>query len=275
MLTLQKFRLMDWGWLAEPRPELVEIPAAADEFRIGELDAVFGERTTKSLAEQGYLSSQNFGYPPVAAKLTHPFAIGRTEVTYEQYDYYVWQIQHTAQAPSYPIGAPNDNGRGERAVVNVSWNDANGYLRWLSERSGAIFRLPTEVEWEYAARAGTTTAYWWGEDPGTGRANCRNCGSAWDGKLVAPVGSFEPNGGGLHDTAGNVWEWTCSEWQTRFDGSQARCADPAEQTGSRSVRGGSWYRETGWLRSSARYRGSPGTRGTTIGFRVLRAPRTH
>jgi formylglycine-generating enzyme required for sulfatase activity len=156
-------------------------------------------------------------------------------------------------------------------VTNVSWNDANACLTWLSEKTGQHYRLPTEAEWEYAARAGTTTAYWWGNEIGQGYADCDGCGSRWDNKVVAPVGSFEPNPWGLYDTAGNVWEWTCSEWQTRLDSSVDTCVDPREGTGPRAIRGGSWFSETVWLRSSARYWLVPDDRLDNLGFRVLRA----
>ena len=83
-------------------------------------------------------------------------------------------------------------------MVNVSWNDAQEYVAWLSRRSGATYRLPTEAEWEYAARAGTTTARWWGEEIGIGSANCQRCGGEWDGRMMtSPVRTFQPNAFGL------------------------------------------------------------------------------
>ncbi|MGD8932597.1 MAG: SUMF1/EgtB/PvdO family nonheme iron enzyme, partial [Chromatiales bacterium] len=214
MLTLQRFRLMNWGLLKEPLPDLVKIPAAAEEVRIGELDDAFGEMTVQVLTERGQLGLNNFGYPTAVATLSQPFEIGRTELTYEQYDYYVWQQQSEEHPPAYPQSPPNESARGQRALAYVSWNDANGYLAWLSERTGDSYRLPTEAEWEYAARAGTQTAYALpapaGSDDieGQGLANCADCGSPWDNRYIAPVGSFAPNTWGLYDTAGNVWEWT-------------------------------------------------------------------
>jgi formylglycine-generating enzyme required for sulfatase activity len=279
MLTLQKFRLMPWGLLDEPLPvsdsDLVEIPAPAGEIRIGELDAKFGEMSVQRLTEAGALGSQNFGYPSRLAAIGQAFAIGRYELTYEQYDYYVWSSQGTEGAPDYPSGGPGNNGRGRRPVTNVSWNDANAYLAWLSGRTGEHYRLPTEAEWEYAARAETTSAYWWGEEAGQGHADCDGCGSRWDNKLVAPVGSFAANPWGLYDTAGNIWEWTCSEWQTELSGKAAACVHPDETSGSRAVRGGSWYDGTDWLRSSARGWFGAGDRDDAVGFRVLRAARTN
>ncbi|WP_197331261.1 formylglycine-generating enzyme family protein, partial [Ralstonia solanacearum] len=97
-------------------------------------------------------------------------------------------------------------GRGSQPVINVSWDDTKLFLAWLSQRTGQKYGLPTEAEWEYAARAGTKTPYWWGRDVGTGRAQCANCVTPPPQKM-APVGSFRPNGFGLYDTAGNVAEW--------------------------------------------------------------------
>ncbi|MDJ0805857.1 MAG: SUMF1/EgtB/PvdO family nonheme iron enzyme [Gammaproteobacteria bacterium] len=268
MWMQQRFRLMQLGWQPEPLPKLKDIHPSNGEFQMGELDTGFVE-VVKSQPE----FIKNFGIPSTTARIETPFAIGRYEVSYEEYDYYVWQQQGTEDPPEYPNSAPGDGGRGPRAVVNVSWHEANGYLQWLSAKTGHAYRLPTEAEWEYAARAGTDSPYWWGEEAGQGRANCEGCGSAWDNKYVAPVGSFEPNPWGLHDTAGNVWEWTCSAFKETFDGSEGRCADPTD-TGRRVLRGGSWNDSPEWLRSSARDRSIPDDRTNDLGFRVLRGART-
>ncbi|MEZ5452439.1 MAG: SUMF1/EgtB/PvdO family nonheme iron enzyme [Thiothrix sp.] len=271
MLTQQKFRLMDWGWLPELLPELSdEIQPLATGFQMGELDEGFVEKVKKrpDLIE-------NFGIPSISATIAQPFALGKYEVTYEQYDYYVWQQQGEENPPEYPNGAPGDNGRGKRAVAQVSWNNANRYLQWLTVKTGDAYRLPTESEWEYAGRAGTKTPYWWGESEYVqGQANCYGCGSLWDNKMIAPVGSFPANPWGLHDTAGNVWEWTCSEWKTDFDGSENRCMDSSETSGARVLRGGSWGNRSEWLRSSARTWSDIGARNNYVGFRVLRLART-
>jgi formylglycine-generating enzyme required for sulfatase activity len=269
MIMQQRFRLMDLGWLAEPLPELVEIRASDDEFQMGELD----EGWVEVLKGQPRFI-ENFGIPSTTATIGQPFGIGKYEITYEQYDYYVWQRQGAENPPDYPNSAPGDSGRGRRAVVNVSWNDANRYLQWLSDKSAAHYRLPTEAEWEYAARAGTTTPYWWGEEMVQGQANCDGCGSNWDNKRIAPVGSFAPNAWGLYDAAGNTWEWTCSQWKQRFDGSESACVDPEDTSGQRVLRGGSWYSTAEWLRSSARGGSDTDDRNDALGFRVFRAART-
>ncbi|MEB4591473.1 SUMF1/EgtB/PvdO family nonheme iron enzyme [Candidatus Thiothrix sp. Deng01] len=277
MLTQQKFRLMNLGWLTEPLPEMVEkaIQPPEGEFLVGEYDKEFGEMVNKALKDIGSYGQQNFGYPAANATIPQPFFIGKYEVTYEQYDYYVWQQQGAENPPTYPGNPPNESGRGQRAVVNVSWNDANAYLQWLGKKSGESYRLPTEAEWEYAARARTDTPYWWGDkEDAQGMANCNGCGSQWDNKFVAPVGSFKANDFGLHDTAGNVWEWTCSEWKADIDEGAGHCVEPKSQSAARVLRGGSWYSKPDWLRSSARSWGSTGNRINDVGFRVLRSART-
>jgi formylglycine-generating enzyme required for sulfatase activity len=275
MLTQQQFRLASWGLLPEPLPEMVDIPLPEGEIRVGEYDQAFGEDINRQLQEQGLMVQENFGYPPTTARIGGAYALGKYEVTYEQYDYYVWSQQGTDNPPAYPGNAPNENKRGRLAVVNVSWDDAQGYLKWLNGKYNGKYeyRLPTEVEWEYAARAGTTTPYWWGDEVGQNNANCLGCGSEWDNKKVAPVGSFKLNPFGLYDTSGNVWEWTCSEWKTDFDGSEGRCAKP-DASARRVSRGGSWSDNSVFSRPSARLWNFTAYRSSDVGLRVLRASRT-
>ena len=126
-------------------------------------------------------------------------------------------------------------------MINVSWEDAQSYVTWLSRETGESYRLPSESEWEYAARAGTATKYSWGNEIGVNRANCDGCGSRWDNQRTAPVGSFAPNGFGLYDMHGNVWEWVEDCWNGSYagapsDGGAWRSGDCAK----RVLRGGSW-----------------------------------
>ena len=148
----------------------------------------------------------------------------------------------------------NGFGRGQRPVINVSYDEAVLYAQWLSHSTGKHYRLPTEEEWEYAARAGTGSAYWWGETIGVNNANCRGCGSQWDGKSTAPVGSFKANAFGLYDTAGNVWEWTST--------CQGDC-------NLRVVRGGSWAYKPDFLRVFVRSWDLTSVRYSNIGFRLV------
>ncbi len=276
----QKFRLMEWDLLPKPYPEMVDIPASDGEFQSGELDKDFGEMANSSLKEQGSYNQQNFGYPSIAASIPVPFAIGKYEISYEQYDYYVWQQRRAGEIEEeliYPTGATRDNGRGKRAVTQVSWNEAMAYTQWLNnkigEETGKEYRLPTEVEWEYAARAGKKTAYPWGDEAkGLNKANCDGCGSQWDNLLVAPIDSFAANPWGLHNTSGNVWEWTCSEWKPELGDEAKQCARDGASV-RRVIRGGSWYINTDWVRSSARLWNNTGNRNDNVGFRVVRVSR--
>ena len=158
--------------------------------------------------------------------------------------------------------------------MNVSWEDAQSYVSWLSRQTGEEYRLPTEAEWEYAARAGTTTKYSWGNEIGVNRANCRpteeygTCGDRFE--YTAPVGSFAANPWGLHDMHGNVWEWVQDCGPGNYadapaDGSAWLSGDCSV----RVVRGGSWISYPWFLRAAYRYGISSGYRYFS-GFRVAR-----
>jgi len=254
--TLQSFRFGD-----PPRPVLTEksIPAAA--FNMGEQDAAF-------IANLGELE-KHFGVPGKPIQITQPLYLGKTEVTYEQFDYYVWQQRRSGNMEITFPGTPK-GGRGNQPAVNVSWFEAVAYANWLGEQlDDKQCRLPTEAEWEYAARAGTQTAYSWGDDLGVNHANCAGCGSQWDGEQAAPVGSFAANQFGLYDMSGNVWEWTCSNWSDQFDGSEQQCNNNTEDTQTRVLRGGSWLNRPDLVRASSRYDSRPALRDYDLGFRVL------
>ena len=187
------------------------------------------------------------------------FSMGTHEVTFAEYDRF---------AKATGRSRPDDSGWGRerRPVINVSWHDATAYARWLSGETGRRYRLPTEAEWEYAARAGTETAYPWGNSVGRDRANCDGCGSRWDNTRTAPVGLFEANAWGLHDTVGNVWEWTCSEYDEGYGGAEDHCASGS--AGRRVIRGGSWFSHPRWVRSADRYGNGTALRNFLLGFRL-------
>ena len=202
---------------------------------------------------------------PVHRVWVDKFAMGRYEVTFAEYD-------HFAQATGRQ--KPNDQGwgRGNRPVINVSWNDATAYAAWLSQQTGQKYRLPTEAEWEYAARAGTETKFWWGNQIDYNKANCSN--NSWGDRFeyTAPVGSFQANPFGLYDTIGNVWELTCSEYENRYNGKEKTCLSKnrAKSDSLFVLRGGSWYLGTGWARAANRIRGSRTERDRNVGFRLAR-----
>ena len=192
------------------------------------------------------------------------FAVGKYEVTFAEWDACVG-----AGGCSH---RPDDEwGRGRHPVMQVSWDHAQGFVRWLSQQTGATYRLLSESEWEYAARAGTGTAYSWGNQIGSGRANCIGCGSQWDGSQTAPVGSFSSNAWGLHDMQGNVWEWVQDCWNGSYNGGPSNGGAWQQGDCSRRVlRGGSWGDLPGGLRSAFRLGLSTDYRVDGLGFRVAR-----
>jgi formylglycine-generating enzyme required for sulfatase activity len=157
-------------------------------------------------------------------------------------------------------------------AINVSWDDAEQYVGWLNRITGKEYRLLTEAEWEYAARAGAMTRYSWGDEPNKGNANCDGCGSQWDLQQTAPVGSFKPNAFGLYDMHGNVWEWVYDSWHDNYDGAPLdgsawlQGGDPSY----RVVRGGSWRNDPQLVRAAVRDRRNARVRFDTLGFRVAR-----
>lgn len=188
-----------------PLPEMVEI--YSDQFLMGDPNSDAAKTVT----------------------LENSFLIGRYEITFNEYDFF-------ALATNRALPDDMNWGRGERPVVNISWDDAIAYANWLSKTTGKQYRLPTATEWEYAARGNTTSSYWWGnnEEDAEERANCRyGCKSLWASLFnnkTQPVGSFPPNDFGIHDTAGNVAEWVQD------------CADkkPTQSCVKRAIRGGSF-----------------------------------
>ena len=226
-------------------PEMVVIPAGS--FQMGCVSGVGCHDDEK---------------PVHQVTIPQALAVGKYEVTFEEYDRF-----------TMPTGRVDDHGwgRGRRPVINVSWQDAKDYVRWLSQETGESYRLLSESEWEYAARAGTGTAYSWGNEIGSGRANCDGCGSQWDASQTAPVGSFSANGFGLHDMHGNVWEWVEDCWNGSYNGAPSNGSAWQQGECSRRVlRGGSWGDLPGSLRSAYRLRNSTGFRVSYYGFRVAR-----
>jgi formylglycine-generating enzyme required for sulfatase activity len=172
----------------------------------------------------------------------------------------------------------------DQPVVGVSFIDATAYAAWLSEKTGHTYRLPSEAEWEMAARAGSKTAYWWGDtlpEDGVVRAACAGCGSAWDSKSPAPAGAFPANPWGLHNVHGNVWQWTadfyCEDYGSgpkdgspRLTDDCAPVGDRPAARGVRALRGGSSFYPAKAMRSAMRVRNVPDFRNFSVGFRVAR-----
>jgi formylglycine-generating enzyme required for sulfatase activity len=227
------------------------------------------------------------------------FAIGKYDITNEEFLTFLRETGFQP-APCDPIldMAWRSPGNGlayapadprpplREPAVCLNWYDAKAYVAWLNSKvhargnsSGGTsgpYRLPSEAEWEYAARGGTKTARWWGNPIGTSHANCNGCGSNFDGTLIAPVGSFEPNPFGLYDMLGNVWQWVEDCWNESYagapgDGSAWEHGDCSK----RVLRGGSWSNAPEFLRSAARVKGDAAGRdfdySNYAGFRVARS----
>ena len=215
-------------------PEMVVIPAGS--FMMG-----------SPLSEKGREDNEG---PVHRVTIPAALAVGKYEVTVEEYSRFVTatgrgdgdgcyigrgkQLFANWRSPGFPQSD-------RHPVICISWDDAKTYVRWLSRKTGKLYRLLSEAEWEYVARAGTTTRYYWGDDVGSNHANCMDCGSSWGGKRTAPVGSFSANGFGLHDMLGNVSERVEDCWNGGYVGAPLNGnAWTSGNCSERILRGGSW-----------------------------------
>jgi formylglycine-generating enzyme required for sulfatase activity len=202
--------------------------------------------------------------PAHQVSINKPFAIGKYEVTVEQWNACVAASGCTA------VGGDGTVAK-NMPIRDVSWEDAQQYVKWLSKVSGKPYRLPTEAEWEYAARGGTSTKFWWGEEMRSGAANCKECGQPWNKDGPTPVGTFAPNPFGLYDMNGSVWEWVADCWHNTFKGAPSDGGvwdDPNCRV--RVIRGGSWREGASYMPSSTRFKYDVSVRHTQNGFRVAR-----
>ena len=240
--------------------------------------------------------------PRVTVGIDDSFYLGRTEVTVAEFTHFVSVAGYEPDSEvngcylwrDGELNPDNDAGWANQPgfesgpnfpAVCVSWRDAFRYVEWLSEQTGASYRLPSEAEWEYAARAGSEEVRYWGQDS---KEACRHANVADlsfnrhyeeldraihdcdDGfPQTAPVASFSANQFGLHDTLGNVWEWTCSVFGPLDSGAALACVD-FWASGSRVLRGGGWYIPPDGVRSAHRNAGGSGSQTVSVGFRVLR-----
>lgn len=248
-----------WAYLLGkplPLPELIEIPAGS--FRMG-----------SPKTEQGRDNNEG----PQRQVTIEPFEMGKNEVTFLEWDACVADGDCNGYRPE------DENwGRGRRPVINVSWEDAKAYVVWLSSKTGKTCRLPSEAEWEYAARAGTMTKFALpapdGSDDiaGKGLANCKDCGSQWI-EQTEPVESFPANAFGVRDMHGNVFEWIEDCWHNNYAGAPK---DGREWLGGesgdcsfRTLRSGSWYFDQNHARSASRGYLKTNVRNYDLGFRVV------
>lgn len=268
---VEGYRDMDWTIRREPEsnkytdatlapgadvvdpllPEMVVIPAGS--FRMGCVSGMDCDDNQEPLHEVSIAS----------------FELSKYEVTIEEYDRFTDATGRDRVLRYYPRES-----WGRHPVIYVTWYDAVAYAEWLAARTGEPYRLPSEAEWEYAARAGTETAYSWGNDIGSNRGHCDGCDSQWDDRTTAPVGSFEANPWMLHDMHGNAYEWVhdCAHYD--YHGAPANGSvwaddehcDPLQ----RVIRGGSYDHSPAQARSASRYSCGIGEQVKGVGFRIAR-----
>ncbi|MGD9600802.1 MAG: SUMF1/EgtB/PvdO family nonheme iron enzyme [Gammaproteobacteria bacterium] len=209
-------------------------------------------------------NAAEFSERPQHAVKLQPFAIGVYEVTIAEYTTF-------ARATGRPVPKTGSLDPARHPVFFVSWNDALDYTKWLSKRTGHEYRLPSEAQWEYAARAGTTSNYWWGRDLGEGRAHCIACETGLDPRQPTRIGRFAANPYGLFDTAGNVQEWVYDCHHDNYAGAPADgSVFEGGDCSSRVVRGGAFSSGPKSLRSAARDRLRANVANDSVGFRVVR-----
>ena len=245
-------------------PQMVVVPAGS--FVMGSPAGELGR-----LGDEG---------PQHTVRIAQPFAIGKFEVRFDEW-------LSCVQAGACRAASDSGWGRGIRPAIHVSWDDAVSYAKWLSAKTGKRYRLPTEAEWEYAARAGTSGAHFWDDQSANA---CRfasvyeargkaTFGYSWEAFVcddgfpaTAPVGTFQPNRFGLHDMLGNVWEWVQDCYHASYEGVPSDGSvwqeDPECKVGRRVIRGGSWSIEPVNLRSANRSWNFPDLRYNFLGFRL-------
>lgn len=230
-------------------PEMVDIPAGS--FTMGCLDK-------RDQYNGGCADDER----PAHIVNLNAFQIGKYEITFKEWD-------ACEQAMACPHIDDQKWGRDLRPVINVNWYDVQTYIKWLNQQTGKNYRLPTEAEWEYTARAGSESTYSWGNDINCSRANYGSIANACKAYQTQTVGYYTPNNMGIYDMVGNVWEWV-QDW---YDGNYYRSSPNANPQGPKSgtnrvLRGGSWNDYDGDVRAARRSRNNPITRNDAIGFRL-------
>jgi formylglycine-generating enzyme required for sulfatase activity len=246
-------------------PEMVVIPPGT--FRMGDLQG-------------GGVDDEK---PVHDVQIDYSFAVGKYEVTWAEWEACVRGGGCDASGPE-KRGGDEGWGRGRRPVINVSWDDAKAYVAWLSRTTGKGYRLLSEAEWEYVARAGSSSKYSFGSDESQLCAHGNGADKSTDydwrnescndgyGKQTAPVGRFRANPFGLHDVHGNVWEWVEDCWHESYEDAptDGSAWDTGGDCSRRVLRGGAWVNLPRYLRAALRYRSGAGGRHYSYGFRLAR-----
>ena len=254
----------------ETCPELVVVPAG--RFTMGSPGT-----------EPGRTPDEGPTHPVTLAK---PMAIGKFEVTRAEYAAFqratnaavgegclMFDGTQLVADPARTWQNPGFEQTDRDPVVCVNWDETRAYLQWLSQTTGAEYRLPTEAEWEYAARGGITSMRHWGNDIGSGNANCDGCGTEYDGKRTSPAGTFRANAFWLHDMLGNVWERTEDCWHDTYVGAPAdgKAWTVGGVCTQRVTRGAAWLSDAPDARAALRNWDLATNRKYTLGLRVVRA----
>jgi formylglycine-generating enzyme required for sulfatase activity len=203
--------------------------------------------------------------PAHRVTIAKPFAIGKYEVTVAQWTACV-------QAGACKAMAETTGLSDKLPARDLSWNDTQKYVRWLSKLTGQNYRLPTEAEWEYAVRAGTSSRYWWGEKMENGKANCKGCSDDWNNDAPASVDAFPPNPFGIYGMNGGVWEWVEDCWHKSYAGAPTGgSAWTSSDCRENVIRGGSWRNDSTYAHSASRFTYDTAVRYILNGFRVARS----
>jgi len=209
-------------------------------------------------------SNEDASEKPVRQVTVKPFALGKFPVSVKE-----WNACAAAKACGFSAA-----GKDDAPVTNVSWGDARQYVAWLAETTGKAYRLPSEAEWEYAARGGTQTKYWWGDQFQPGMVNCKGCSDILINDQPAKVGSLKPNPFGLFDMGGGVDQWVEDCWHRTYQGAPADGSAWVEnECPSHVIRSGSWRKTSDYARTSSRGNYDTNVRYPTHGFRVALSPR--
>ena len=208
-------------------------------------------------------SNEDVTEKPVRQVTVKPFAMGKFPVSVQE-----WNACAAAKACGFTAA-----GKDDAPVTNISWSDARQYVAWLAETTRKPYRLPSEAEWEYAARGGTQTRYWWGDQFQPGMVNCKNCSDIPANDQPVKVGSLKPNPFGLFDMGGGVDQWVEDCWHKTYQGAPADGSAWVEnECPSRVIRSGSWRKDSGYARASSRGSYDTNVRYPTHGFRVALSP---
>ena len=265
----------------EDCPEMVVIPAGT--FLMGSSTAKAGIKVPAAAPTDESSKSEQ---PQHRVEFKRPLAVSKFHVTHSEFARFAQATGYYSDGGCYVLDGtrwkldasrtwrdPGFAHTDDDPVVCVSWNDAQAYVQWLNRETGQRYRLLTGAEWEYATRAGTATAFWWGNDIGQNHANCNGCGSDRDDMGTSPDGSFKPNPFGLYDMVGNAWQWLDDCWTDGNANAQSGASAAPTSAGNcslRALRGGSWSYGPQFLSPSFRGKMPAERRESDVGFRVVR-----